>query len=92
MRWQKVGGSGNRGFTLPEVLILILILGFVVLVICGNFLGGYIGNILFYLSDSKDIKTIVDPKTGEAEECIRMVDSSWKCRPMKVRRISAESE
>lgn len=80
----------NRGFTLIEVLVVIAIVGFVLAV---TFSKCCSSDSAFALSEPKDIKIIVDPKTGEASECVRpWVFRDWVCRPMKIKEKPAERE
>ena len=81
-----------KGFTLIEVLILIAIVGIIAAVFAVPFMRGYnSSDIGFMLTESKDIKLLVNPVTGETLECIRpFTFSEWKCRPVSIKPISAE--
>lgn len=81
----------NRGFTLIEILVVIALVG---LFISGIFIArGCSPELSFTLSEPKDIKVIVDPKTGEVSECIRpWLFGDWVCRPMKIKERPAERE
>jgi hypothetical protein len=85
-----------RGFTLFEVMFDVLFVSFLVgvLFLIGAFSSTFFStDAAFSLSESKDIKVIVDPKTGDVSECVRpWVFSDWRCRPMSITKKSAEKE
>lgn len=86
----------SKGFTLIELMIVIVITLIIGLIVISNIRGCTSSSgddWQFKMADPQDIKLIVDPKTGITSECIRPnFSQEWKCRPINVPQPNIEKE